>query len=151
MTDLATVYDLFNRACLVFDARAIHARGPAGAYTVGYLNQLADELLELLNACGVEERHYLVEAYRCVSLAAIGPAGQACLQLDLLLDVTRQGLAHAIVQITTGRPPSQEDVWAMLEDTSHRSLLAWAELFPSALDHVSPPCVCGTLSPPLKS
>ncbi|MEV8335590.1 hypothetical protein [Streptomyces niveus] len=139
------VDDLLQRTCLAFNARAIHAGAAAGGYAAAYVNRLADDVLKILDACEAGEREYLMEAYRSLSLAADGPAGTACRQREMLLDVARQGLAYASLQRGREEPASQTEVRELLHSHWRASLLAWAELFPADLDGISPMCPCGAL------
>lgn len=133
------------RACLVFGARATHTGGDAGSYTTVYINRLADDLLAVLDTCEVDERRYLMEGYRSLSLAADIPAGRSCGQREMLVDVARQGLAYVITGRHEGRPATRSEALALLDSRWTASLLAWAEFFPPALDDLSPPCRCGAV------
>ncbi|MFI5748968.1 hypothetical protein ACIBBE_24240 [Streptomyces sp. NPDC051644] len=145
MTDAETLNDLLKRACLVFSARATHAGGAAGSFTTVYINRLADDLLAALDTCEVDERPYLMEGYRSLSLAADIPPGRSCRQREMLVDVARQGLAYVVAGRREGRPATKSEALALLDSRWTVWLLAWAEFFPPALDDVSPPCSCGAV------
>ena len=147
MTDApADLADLLRRACLAFDARALHTGGPTGVHAAAFVNAVAADVLVAMDAAAQEPvRGYLADVYRHLSVAADNPMRQSCREREAMLNIACHGLAHALLLQPAGVRASEEEVHALLTDRWTASLLAWSEIFPSGLDGASGPCVCGAL------
>ncbi|MFI6688424.1 hypothetical protein [Streptomyces sp. NPDC050485] len=145
MTDTQALDDLLRRALLAYNGRALHAGAEAGVHAAAFLNEVAADLLPLMDTSDdPAQREFVAEAYRCLTMAADNPLGQSCREREELVNIACHGLAHALLAGPQGRA-GEEEAHGLLAELWTPSLLAWSQIFPARLDTVSPPCACGAL------
>lgn len=146
MTDLERA---LRKACLLVDAHAAHASGPAAAHAYDRMEALRQDVLRLIGGAsyrrgGAEATFYLRGMN--TALEMVLDVRAPCVLRERWLTVFCRELAFWIFHVREGRMGTDVEIAGMLAERVTATSLAWSEVFPAELDHQAGACACGLLA-----